>query len=193
MACHTVHYDTTALGRLVPFVSVSIVMLLGRRRSERNKAAREKAMKESEEGAVRDSDAEDASEDSDGPGPDPGRVHVPWVLPSRSLFAACGRIYVYVPEELGVMLSAPRSTEIGNTYMYVLAWGRACPVGPGFFTSLPRGWQRGTVARFCARLYALPHAHTFNTPIAEHGRGPIERQQRRSRRYDGLGSRCESL
>ena len=55
MACHTVHYDTTVLlGRLVPFVSVSIVMLPGRRRSERNKAAREKAMKESEEGAVRD-------------------------------------------------------------------------------------------------------------------------------------------
>ena len=67
MACHTVHYDTTVLlGRLVPFVSVSIVMLPGPRRSARDKAAREKAMKESEEGAARDSDAEDASEaDSD--------------------------------------------------------------------------------------------------------------------------------
>ena len=77
MACHTVHYDTTVLlGRLVPFVSVSIVMLPGPRRSARDKAAREKAMKESEEGAARDSDAEDAYEDSDGPGPDPGRAHL---------------------------------------------------------------------------------------------------------------------
>ena len=76
MACHTVHYDTTVLGRLVPFVSVSVVMLPGLRRSARDKAAREKAMKESEEGAARDSDAEDAYEDSDGPGPDPGRAQV---------------------------------------------------------------------------------------------------------------------
>ena len=29
MACHTVHYDTTALGRLVPFVSVSYNGTLG--------------------------------------------------------------------------------------------------------------------------------------------------------------------
>ena len=60
--------------------SVSIVMLPGRRRSERNKAAREKAMKESEEGAARDSDAEDAYEDSDGPGPDPGRAQWCWLV-----------------------------------------------------------------------------------------------------------------
>ena len=32
-------------------------------------------MKESKEGAARDTDAEDAAEDSDGPGPDPGRAH----------------------------------------------------------------------------------------------------------------------
>ena len=49
MACHTVHYDTTVLGRLVPFVSVTIVMLPGPRRSARDKAAKERAMKESTE------------------------------------------------------------------------------------------------------------------------------------------------
>ena len=76
MACHTVHYDTTMLGRLVPFVSVTIVMLPGPRRSARDKAAKEKAMKESKEGAARDTDAEDSAEDSDGPGPDPGRAHL---------------------------------------------------------------------------------------------------------------------
>ena len=75
MACHTVHYDTTVLGRLVPFVSVTIVMLPGPRRSARDKAAKEKAMKESKEGAARDTDAEDAAEDSDGPGPDWDRAH----------------------------------------------------------------------------------------------------------------------
>ena len=40
------------LGRLVPFVSVTIVMLPGPRRSARDKAAKEKAMKESKEGAA---------------------------------------------------------------------------------------------------------------------------------------------
>ena len=76
MACHTVHYDTTLLGRLVPFVSVTIVMLPGPRRSARDKAAmKERAMKESTEDAARDIYAEDAAEDSDGPGPDRGRAH----------------------------------------------------------------------------------------------------------------------
>ena len=74
MACHNVHYDTTVLGRLVPFVSVSIVMLPGPRRSARDKAAKEKAMKESKEGAARDSDAEDAAEDSDGVAQDQTRA-----------------------------------------------------------------------------------------------------------------------
>ena len=87
MACHTVHYDTTVLGRLVPFVSVSIVMLPGPRRSARDKAAKEKAMKESKEGAARDTDAEDAAEDSDGPGPDPGRAQ------NQVLNSARGRNY----------------------------------------------------------------------------------------------------
>ena len=35
----------------------------------------ERATKASTEGAARDTDAEDAAEDSDGPGPDPGRAH----------------------------------------------------------------------------------------------------------------------
>ena len=41
------------------------MMLPGLRRSAHDKAASEKAKKESEEGAARDSDAEDAAEDSD--------------------------------------------------------------------------------------------------------------------------------
>ena len=55
-------------------------MLPGPRRSARDKAAEEKAMKESEEGAARyDSDAEDAAaEDSEmaHQGPDPGRAQL---------------------------------------------------------------------------------------------------------------------
>ena len=58
-----------------PLVSVSIMMLSELRRSARNVAAREKEKKEREGGAVSDNDAEDAFEDSDGPGSNPGRAH----------------------------------------------------------------------------------------------------------------------
>ena len=76
MACHTVHYDTTVLGRLVsPLRGCRIMMPSGLRRSTRDKAAKERAMKESTEDAARDIYAEDAVEDSDGPGPDRGRAH----------------------------------------------------------------------------------------------------------------------
>ena len=70
MACHTVHYDTTLLGRLVPFLRVfqSIMAELRSRRSERLKAARDKEEEERKESAVSDNDAEDADEDSEGPG-----------------------------------------------------------------------------------------------------------------------------
>ena len=44
------------------------------RRSERAQAARDKEKEERKEGAVRGNDAEDAVEDSDGPGSDPGRA-----------------------------------------------------------------------------------------------------------------------
>ena len=50
-------------------------MPAGLRRSDRNKAAMERATKESTEDAARDIYAEDAVEDSVGPGPDRGRVH----------------------------------------------------------------------------------------------------------------------
>ena len=76
MACHTVHYDTTALGRLVPSCECFYNDALGPKRpSVRKEAAREKEKKEREGGEVSDNDAEDAFEDSDGPGSNPGRVH----------------------------------------------------------------------------------------------------------------------
>ena len=50
------------------------MMPSGLRRSTRDKAAKERAMKESTEDAARDIYAEDAVEDSVGPGPDRGRV-----------------------------------------------------------------------------------------------------------------------
>jgi len=77
MACHTIHYDTTALhgSEAGPLLGVCRIMMpSGLRRSDRTKAASNKEKKEREEGAVRDNDAEDAVEDSDGPGSNPGRA-----------------------------------------------------------------------------------------------------------------------
>ena len=53
------------------------MMLSELRRSARNVAAREKEKKEREEGAVRDNDTEDAVEDSQGQGSNPGLAHPP--------------------------------------------------------------------------------------------------------------------
>ena len=75
MACHTVHYDTTVLGRLVPFVSVSYN---GTHRVKDALGASSSGARDGEEerkdGAVSDNDAEDADEDSEGPGSYRGRA-----------------------------------------------------------------------------------------------------------------------
>ena len=87
MACHTVHYDTTALGRLVPFLRVFRIMEpLGSRSSARTQAARDKEEEERKAGAVSDNDAEDADEDSEGPGSNQGRAHLHGLLRSRAGF-----------------------------------------------------------------------------------------------------------